>query len=141
VAGRKEENDPLLQARRNARDVNRIIKENCRIDRWVKPLVVFVGEWKIKNKWRDTEARVFSTDQIIDYLDRQQAELMRREIPPSLKLRRGRRSDLLDLERSHLASQRLVTERLGQGAKGQVSIRLRIRARAVSRVPAAFNRV
>ncbi|MEY2490449.1 MAG: hypothetical protein QOC70_2391 [Verrucomicrobiota bacterium] len=80
VSGRKEENDPLLQARRNARDVNRIIKENCQIDRWVKPLVVFVGDWKIKNKWRDTDARVLSTDQIANYLDRQQPELVRREI-------------------------------------------------------------
>lgn len=33
VGGRKEENDPLVQARRHARDVSRIIKENCRIDR------------------------------------------------------------------------------------------------------------
>jgi hypothetical protein len=80
VGGRKEENDPLSQARRNAKDVNRIIKENCGIDRWVKPIVVFVGDWKVKNRWRDTEARVFSTDQIVDYFDRLQPELVRHEI-------------------------------------------------------------
>jgi hypothetical protein len=80
VGDRKEENDPLLQARRNARDVNRIIKENCQVDRWVKPLVVFVGDLKIKNKWRGADAGVFSADQITDYFDRQQPELIRREI-------------------------------------------------------------
>ena len=80
VGGRKEENDPLLQARRNAKDVNQIINENCRIDQWVKPLVIFVGEWKIKSRWRDTDARVLSTDQIVDYFDRQQPVLVRREI-------------------------------------------------------------
>jgi hypothetical protein len=80
VGGRKEESNPLLQARRNARDVSRIIKENCQIDRWVKPLVVFVGDWTIKNKWRDTDARVLSTDQMVDYLVRQQPELVRHEI-------------------------------------------------------------
>lgn len=78
VGGRKEESDPLLQARRNARDVNRIIKENCRIDRWVNPLVVFVGDWRIKEGWRG--APVFSADEIVDYFDRQQPELIRREI-------------------------------------------------------------
>jgi hypothetical protein len=33
-----------------------------------------------KDKCRDPDARVFSTDQIADYFDRQQPELVRREI-------------------------------------------------------------
>jgi nuclease-like protein len=78
--GYPEEKDSLKQARGNALEVNRIIKENCRIDQWVKPLVVYVGDWKIKNKWRDTDACVLSADQIADYFDRQQPQLMRREI-------------------------------------------------------------
>jgi hypothetical protein len=85
VGGYPEEKDCLKQARGNASEVRRIIKEHCGIDRWVTPLVVFVGDWRIKNKWRDTDARVFSTDQLADYFDQQQPELMRREIPPSLK--------------------------------------------------------
>jgi hypothetical protein len=80
VGGYPEEKDCLGQARGNAAEVRRIIKEHCRMNPWVKPLVVFAGDWKIKNKWRDTDARVFSTDQIADYLDRQQPELVRREI-------------------------------------------------------------
>ena len=80
VGGYLEEKDCLHQARGNAAEVSRIIKEHCGIYLPVKPLVVFVGDWKIKNKWRDTDARVFSTDQIADYFDRQQPELVRREI-------------------------------------------------------------
>ena len=80
VDGYLEEKDSLTQARSNAAEVNRIIKENCGMDRWVKPLVVFVGDWKIKNKWDDTDARVFSADQIPDHFDWQQPELVRREI-------------------------------------------------------------
>jgi Nuclease-related domain len=80
VGGYPEEKDCLKQARGNAFEVNRIIKDTCGIYQPVKPLVVFVGDWKIKNRWRHTDARVLSTDQITDYFDRQQPELMRREI-------------------------------------------------------------
>jgi hypothetical protein len=80
VGGYPEEKDCLKQARGNAWEVNRIIKEHCRMNRWVRPLVVFVGDWKIKNRWYDTDARVLSTDQLVDYFDRQQPELVRREI-------------------------------------------------------------
>lgn len=80
VGGRKEESDSLLQARRNASDVRRILKENCDFDRWVNPLVVFVGEWRIKNKWRDTDARVLTPEQIGSYFDQRQPELTRNEI-------------------------------------------------------------
>jgi hypothetical protein len=48
-------------------------------ERCVKPFGTFVGDWKIRNKWRDPDALVFSTDQIVDYFDRQQPELMSRE--------------------------------------------------------------
>ena len=60
VGGRKEEADALLQARRNALEVSRTLKDNCKIDRWVQPVVVFVGDWRIKNKWRNTDARVLT---------------------------------------------------------------------------------
>ena len=80
VGGFPEEKDSLKQARGNAFEVNRIIKENCGINRWVTPLVVFVGNCTIKNRWRDTDARVFTADQVARYIHEQQPELMRREI-------------------------------------------------------------
>ena len=80
VGGRKEEEDSLLQARRNARDVRSMLADDCKIDRWVKPLVVFVGNWRIQNKWRDTDARVLTPEQIGSYFDQRQPELTRREI-------------------------------------------------------------
>jgi hypothetical protein len=80
VGGRKAEDDPLLQARRNARDVNAMLKDDCKIDPWVKPLVVFVGDWRIKDKWRNTDARVLTPDQIARYFEQQQRALTRSEI-------------------------------------------------------------
>jgi hypothetical protein len=64
----------------HALEVNRIIKENCGINRWVTPLVVFVGNCTIKKSWGNTDARVFTADQVARYIHEQQPELMRREI-------------------------------------------------------------
>jgi hypothetical protein len=80
IGGHPEEKDCLKQARGNAFEVNRIIKENCGINRWVRPLVVFVGNCTIKNRWQDTDARVFTADQVARYIREQQPELVRREI-------------------------------------------------------------
>jgi hypothetical protein len=80
VGGFPEEKDSLKQARDNAGDIGRMIKQDCGLNRWVKPLVVFVGDWKVKNKWQNTDARVFTTDQVGDYIRRQQPELTKREI-------------------------------------------------------------
>jgi hypothetical protein len=80
VGGRKEENDPLAQARGNAAEVSRMIKEDCGVNRWVKPLVVFVGNYKIKDTWRETDARVFTADGVVRYVCEQQPELKRSEI-------------------------------------------------------------
>jgi hypothetical protein len=80
VGGRKEENDPLAQARGNAAEINRMIKEDCGIYRWVTPLVVFVGDYQIKNKWQSTDLRVFTADQVVGYIREQQPELTRSEI-------------------------------------------------------------
>jgi hypothetical protein len=80
VGGFPEEKDSLKQARGNAREVHQIIKENCRLDEWVWPLVVFVGEWRIKNDWRSTDARVFTTDSLVDHIVNQQPRLTKSEI-------------------------------------------------------------
>jgi Nuclease-related domain len=80
VGGFPEEKDSLNQARGNAAEVNRLIKENCHIDVWVKPVVVFVGDWRVKNDWRNTDARVFTTDTLSRHILNQQPCLTRGEI-------------------------------------------------------------
>jgi len=80
VGGRKEQNDPVKQARSNACDLNRLLKEYCEKYFWVTPLVVFVGDWKIKDRWQTTDARVFTTDRLLEYFEDQQPTLTRSEI-------------------------------------------------------------
>jgi len=81
VGGREEERDPLKQARGNARVVHDFIRQDAGLELWVKPLVVFVGDWKVKNTWRDTDVRVITANGIARYFDRQdQPELTKREI-------------------------------------------------------------
>ena len=80
VGGRKEDNDPLKQARGCAGEINKLIKETTGQEIWVKPLVVFVGDWRIKNTWRNTDARVFTPAQVVRYVCQQQPELRRSEI-------------------------------------------------------------
>ncbi len=46
-----------------------------------EPLVVFVGEWKVKDQWRNTDVRVVTADGIACYFRRQnQPELLPSEI-------------------------------------------------------------
>ncbi len=75
-----EEKDSLKQARGNALEVHKIIKENCKLDEWVWPVVVFVGEWRVKNDWRSTDARVFTTDTVVQHIMNQQPRLRQSEI-------------------------------------------------------------
>ena len=80
VGNRLEEKDCLRQARANAKATSDLIYENCGRREWVMPIVVFVGDWKIKNKWRDTNVRVFTPDRLLDYIRDQQPQLTRTEI-------------------------------------------------------------
>ena len=81
VGGREEERDPLAQARGNARAVHDLIRQDAGLEIWVKPLVVFVGDWRVKDKWRDTDVRAITADGVGRYFDRQdQPELTTREI-------------------------------------------------------------
>ena len=80
IGGRPEEKDSLKQARGNAREVNRIIKENCSFDEWVWPIVVFVGDWRVKNDWQTTDARVFTTNGLVSHIVNQQPRLRQSEI-------------------------------------------------------------
>ncbi len=80
IDGFPDERDSLKQARGNAREVNRIIKETCGFEEWVWPLVVFVGDWRVKNEWRNTDARVFTTDTLARHIVNQQPRLKQSEI-------------------------------------------------------------
>lgn len=80
VAGFAEEKDSLKQARANAAEVNRLIKETCQMDVWVKPVVVFVGEWRVKNDWQTTDTRVFTADKLVPHIVNQQPRLKQSEI-------------------------------------------------------------
>jgi hypothetical protein len=48
IDGFPEEKDSLKQAQGNAREVHQLIKDNCGLYEWVWPLVVFVGDWRVK---------------------------------------------------------------------------------------------
>lgn len=80
VGGRKEKDDSLKQARSNARDVSRLLKEYCARYFWVTPLVVFVGDYKVKNNWQTTDPRVFTPDRLLTYFEQLQPTLMKSEI-------------------------------------------------------------
>jgi hypothetical protein len=80
VDGFPEEKDCLKQARGSAKAVSQLIAENCARREWVTPIVVFVGNWKIRNAWRDTDTRVFTPDGLSHYIRSRQPRLTRKEI-------------------------------------------------------------
>jgi nuclease-like protein len=80
VGGFSEEKDCLKQARGNAKAVSQMIANNCRRHEWVTPLLVFVGNWRVKDDWRDTETRVFTPDGLARYIRNQQPLLKKSEI-------------------------------------------------------------
>ena len=80
VGERVEEKDCLKQARGNAAAIRRIIKETCGKQEWVTAVVVFVGEWRVKDDWRDTDVRIFTPDRLARYIRNQQPRLKRSEI-------------------------------------------------------------
>jgi hypothetical protein len=41
---------------------------------------VFVGDWKIRNNWRDTNVRVFTPEELLDHIRNQQPQLIRKDI-------------------------------------------------------------
>jgi Nuclease-related domain len=80
VGERLEEKNCLKQARASAAAVRDLIQESCGRRVWVTPIVVFVGDWKIKNDWRDTDTRVFTPDGLLRYVRDQEPQLTRNEI-------------------------------------------------------------
>ena len=80
VGGFSEEKDCLKQARGNAKAVSQMIASNCGRHEWVTPLLVFVGNWRVKDDWRDTETRVFTPEGLARYIRNQQPQLKKSEI-------------------------------------------------------------
>lgn len=80
VDGRPEERDPVRQAVGSAREVRELIRKDASLDVWVKPVVVFVGDWKGKDAYRNPGARVLTTNRLLQYLRDHQPELKRSEI-------------------------------------------------------------
>ena len=80
VGDRLEEKDCLKQARGSAAAIRELIHESCGRRVWVMAIVVFVGDWKIKNKWRDTDTRVFTPDGLLPYIRDLQPQLTRKDI-------------------------------------------------------------
>jgi hypothetical protein len=80
LGNRLEEKDCLKQARANAAAISDLIRENCGRRESVKPIVVFVGDWKVKDEWRDTSVRVLTPDRLTRYIRNQQPRLKQSEI-------------------------------------------------------------
>ena len=80
VGDRLEEKDCLKQARGSAAAIRELIHESCGRRVWVMAIVVFVGDWKIRNDWRDTDTRVFTPDGLLRYIRDLQPRLISREI-------------------------------------------------------------
>ncbi len=81
VGGREEKRDSLQQARGNARVVHDLIRD-AGVKASVKPVVVFVGDWKVKNSWDDdSDVRVIAADDVQPYFQNEdRPELTRSEI-------------------------------------------------------------
>jgi hypothetical protein len=80
VGGRLEEKNCLKQARASAATISDLIHESCGRREWVMPLVVFVGDWKVKEDWRDARVRVLTPDRLQRYIRSQQPRLRPSEI-------------------------------------------------------------
>jgi hypothetical protein len=80
IGNRLEEKDCLKQARGSAAAIRELIHESCGRRVWVMAIVVFVGDWKIRNKWRDTDTRVFTPDGLLPYIRDLQPQLTRKDI-------------------------------------------------------------
>ena len=80
LSGFPEEKDCLKQARGSAKAVSQLIPKTAHGTNGSHPIVVFVGDWKIRNDWRDTDARVFTPDGLLRYVRNQQPQLTRKDI-------------------------------------------------------------
>jgi hypothetical protein len=80
LGGRITDGRLLRQARGSARAVHLRLKEHLHENYWVKPLLVFLGDWRVSRQAGDFAVTVMTADQLEDYFDRGQPELTRKEI-------------------------------------------------------------
>jgi len=80
LGGRITDGRLLRQVRGAARAVHLRFKEHLHENYWVKPLLVFLGDWRVRRQAGDFAVTVMTADQLEDYFDREQPELTRKEI-------------------------------------------------------------
>lgn len=80
IVGKINENCSLAQARRLARLLHDQLRDHLHAGYWVKPLLVFVGDWKVKRGPGDFIVDVLAVNQLPGYFERQQPELTAAEI-------------------------------------------------------------
>ncbi|MEY2545880.1 MAG: hypothetical protein QOG48_997 [Verrucomicrobiota bacterium] len=78
--GRINDKRALWQARSAAAAIGSQLREQTKTPVWVKPLVVFVGEWRVRRDAGDYAVDVIAAKELEQYFDRQQPELTRSEI-------------------------------------------------------------
>lgn len=80
LGGRISDSPALRQARGSARAVHLELKEHLREHYWVKPLLVFLGDWRVRRAAGDFAVDVITEDQLENYFDWGQPELTSKEI-------------------------------------------------------------
>lgn len=80
LGGRISDGPALRQARGSARAVHLELKEHLREHYWVKPLLIFLGDWRVRRAAGDFTVDVITEDQLETYFDRGQPELTSKEI-------------------------------------------------------------
>jgi Nuclease-related domain len=78
--GRIKDGNPLRQAREAARLLQLRLNECLREECWVKPVVLFVGDWVVSRQSGDFAADVLTVDQLEEYFERGQPDLTSGEI-------------------------------------------------------------
>ena len=77
--GRINDSRPLRQAQNSARAVHRRLKERDHAY-WVKPMVVFCGNWRVHAQAGDFGVEVTTAGQLENFFERQQPEITGKEI-------------------------------------------------------------
>ena len=82
AGGQEEELESLNRARGKARALHDLIRENAGLEVFVKPLVVLMGDWKVKNgSGDDADVRVITADDVQPYFQNEdQPALTKSEI-------------------------------------------------------------
>ncbi len=70
----------ITQAKSGAGEVARVIERCSECSLWVRPFVVFAGDWMVDDRWKSTDVRVFTPDSLKSYIRDQQPIVKRDEI-------------------------------------------------------------